>query len=92
MMSQKKKKRMGLRNCFKRFWLKTSITNETPTQVEEAQSSTQDKAKEKHAETHSTLTKIKFKEKILKAAKEKQQTTYKGIPIRLSVDFSPEIV
>ena len=27
------------------------------------------------------LTKIKFKEKILKAAREKQKTTYKGIPI-----------
>ena len=36
------------------------------------------------------LTKIKFKEKILKAAREKQQIIYKGIPIRLSVDFSAE--
>ena len=36
------------------------------------------------------LTKIKFKEKILKAAKEKQPITYKGIPIRLSADFSAE--
>ena len=36
------------------------------------------------------LTKIKFKEKILKAAREKQKITYKGIPIRLSVDFSVE--
>ena len=36
------------------------------------------------------LTKIKFKEKILKTAREKQQITYKGIPIRLSVDFSTE--
>ena len=36
------------------------------------------------------LTKIKFKEKILKAAREKQQITYKGIPIRLSDEFSGE--
>ena len=36
------------------------------------------------------LTKIKFREKILKAAGEKQQITYKGIPIRLSADFSAE--
>ena len=28
------------------------------------------------------LSKIKYKEKVLKAAKEKQQITYKGIPIR----------
>ena len=36
------------------------------------------------------LTKIKFKESILKAAREKQQITYKGIPIRLSADLSAE--
>ena len=36
------------------------------------------------------LTKIKYKEKILKAAREKQQITYKGIPIRLSADLSAE--
>ena len=36
------------------------------------------------------LTKTKFKEKILKAAREKQKVTYKGIPIRLSTDFSVE--
>ena len=36
------------------------------------------------------LTKIKYKEKILKAAREKQKITYKGIPIRLSADFSAE--
>ena len=36
------------------------------------------------------LTKIKFKEKILKSAREKQHITYKGIPIRLSADFSAE--
>ena len=36
------------------------------------------------------LSKIKFKEKILKAAREKQQITYKGIPIRLIADLSAE--
>ena len=36
------------------------------------------------------LSKIKYKEKILKAAREKQQITYKGIPTRLTVDFSAE--
>ena len=30
------------------------------------------------------LSKIKYREKILKAAREKQQITYKGIPIRLT--------
>ena len=36
------------------------------------------------------LTKIKDKEKILKATREKQQITHKGTPIRLSADFSAE--
>ena len=36
------------------------------------------------------LSKIKYKEKILKAAREKQQITYKGIPIRLTADLSGE--
>ena len=36
------------------------------------------------------LTKIKGKEKILKAAREKKQITYKGTPIRLLADFSAE--
>ena len=38
------------------------------------------------------LSKIKYKEKILKAAREKQQITYKGIPIRLTADLSAEIL
>ena len=38
------------------------------------------------------LTKVKYKEKVLKAAKEKQQITYKGIPIRLTADLSAEIL
>ena len=36
------------------------------------------------------LTKIKDKEKILKAAGEKKQVTYKGTPISLLADFSTE--
>ena len=36
------------------------------------------------------LSQIKFKEKILKAAREKQKITYKGIPIRLTADLSAE--
>ena len=36
------------------------------------------------------LAEIKDKEKLLKAAREKQQITYKGTPIRLTADFSAE--
>ena len=36
------------------------------------------------------LTKIKHKEQLLKAAREKQQITHKGIPIRMTADLSIE--
>ena len=37
-----------------------------------------------------TLPKIKDKEIILKATREKDTVTYKGVPVRLSADFSKE--
>ena len=37
-----------------------------------------------------TLAKIKDKERILKAAREKETVTYKAVPVRLSADFSKE--
>ena len=45
---------------------------------------------EREKETLIKLTKIKDKDKILKAAREKKQITYKGTPIRLWADFSTE--
>ena len=46
----------------------------------------------KHTPGHTiiALSKIKDKERILKAAREKETVTYKGVPIRLSADFSKE--
>ena len=37
-----------------------------------------------------TLPKMKQKERVLEAAREKDTVTYKGVPIRLSADFSKE--
>ena len=37
-----------------------------------------------------TLPKIKDKERIFKAAREKETVTYRRVPIRLSADFSKE--
>ena len=37
-----------------------------------------------------SLAKMKQKERILEAAREKETVTYKGVPIRLSADFSKE--
>ena len=36
------------------------------------------------------MPKMKDKERILKAAREKQLVIYRGVPIRLSADFSKE--
>ena len=46
----------------------------------------------KHTPRHIiiTLLKIKDKKRILKAEREKETVTYKGVPIRLSADFSKE--
>ena len=46
----------------------------------------------KHTSRHIVimLPTIKGKEKILKAARKKQTVSYKGVPIRLSADFSKE--
>ena len=46
----------------------------------------------KHTPRHSIikLPKIKDKKRILKAAREKETVTYKGVPLRLSADFPKE--
>ena len=45
----------------------------------------------KHTPRHIVITLAKIKdERILKAAREKNTLTYKGVPIRLSADFSKE--
>ena len=48
----------------------------------------------KHTPSHIiiTLPKIKGKERILKAARGKERATHKGVPIKLSADFSKEVL
>ena len=60
--------------------------------VQEAQTVPKKLDPRKHTSKHIviTLLKMKDKEKILKAAGEKETVTYKGVPIRLSADFSKE--
>ena len=61
-------------------------------EVQEAQRVPNKLDPRKHTPKHIiiTLPKIKDKERILKAVREKETVTYKGVPIRLSVDFSKE--
>ena len=69
-----------------------NMGKEIVTQVQEAQRVPYRINPRKNTPRHKLikLTKIKFKEKILKATREKQKIIYKGIPIRLSADFSAE--
>ena len=61
-------------------------------EVQEAQRVPKKLDPRKHTPRHIiiTLAKIKEKERILKAAREKETVTYKGVPIRLSFNFSKE--
>ena len=61
-------------------------------EVQEAQRVPKKLDPRKHTPRHIviTLPKIKDKERILKAAREKETVTYKGVPMRLSADFSKE--
>ena len=61
-------------------------------EVQEAQRVSKKLDPRKHTPRHIiiTLAKIKDKERILKAAREKETVTYKGVPIRLSAAFSKE--
>ena len=60
------------------------------TQIQEAQRVPYKINPRKNTPRHILIKLTKIKEKILKAAREKKQITYKGTPIRLSADFSTE--
>ena len=69
-----------------------NVGKETASQVQEAQRVAGRINPRRNTARHIVikLTKIKDKDKILKATREKQQITYKGTPIMLSADFSTE--
>ena len=69
-----------------------NMGKEIVNQVQEAQRDTHRINPRRNTPRHISikLSKITYKEKILKAAREKQQITYKGIPIRSTADLSAE--
>ena len=73
---------------YKTFNCKKEIVN----QVQEVQSAPYRINPRRNTPRHILikLSKSKHKEKTLKAAREQQQITYKGIPIRLTADLSAE--
>ena len=67
-----------------------NMVKEIDIQVQEAQRVPKKLDLKRNTPRHAIikLPKIKDKERILKAAREKERVTYQGVPIRLSVDFS----
>ena len=69
-----------------------NLVKEIDFQVQEAQRVPKKLDPERNTPRHIIikLPKIKDKERILKEAREKETVAYKGVPIRLSADFSKE--
>ena len=77
-LPEEEEKNKGYEKIFEEIIVENfpNMKNEIVIQVQEAQSPIQDKPKEKHTKhILIKLTKIKHKERILKAAREKQQVT-----------------
>ena len=68
------------------------LVKEIDIQVQEVQISPKKMNPKRTTSTHIIIKmpKVKDKERILKAPREKQTITYKGVPIRQSADFSKE--
>ena len=69
-----------------------NLVKETDMQVQEAQRVSNKLDPKRNTPRHILIKmpKVKDKERILQAAREKQRVNYKGVPIRLSADFSKE--
>ena len=85
-------RKKGPKKIFEEIIVKNfpNMVKERATQVQEAQRVPGRINSRRNMSKHTVikLAKIKDKEKLLKAAREKQQITYKGTPIRLTADFS----
>ena len=63
---------------------------ETDIKIQEAQKAPNKLNPNRTTPRHIIIKMAKVKERMLKAAREKQSSKYKGTPIRLSADFSTE--
>ena len=84
----------GVENAFEEIMAENfpKLKNETDTQIQESQMAPNKLNPNRTIPRHIIIkmAKVKDKERILKAAREKQRDNYKANPIRLSVDFSAE--
>ena len=93
-MPEGEKKEQEIENLLEKIMKENfpNLVKEIYIQVQEAQSILNKLDPKRTTPRHIIIKrpKVKDKERILKAAREKQRVTYKGIPIKLSADFSKE--
>ena len=93
-VTEGEEKQQEIRNLFGKIMKEDflNLVNKIDMQVQEVQR-VPNKLDPKRTTPRYTIIKMpkfKDKERILKAAREEQRVTYKGVPIRLSADFSKE--
>ena len=93
-MSEGEEEEQELENLFEKIMKENfpNLVKKIYIQVQEVQRVPNKLDPKKHTPRHiiSILPKIKNKERILKAAREKETVAYKGVPLRLSADLSKE--
>ena len=89
-----KEEEQGIENLFEKVLMENfpNSKREKVTQIQETQRILIKRNPKRPTSRHIIIKMAKFqdKERILKAAREKQEVTYKGAPIRLATDFSME--
>ena len=93
-MPEGEKKTQEIENLFEKIMKENfpNLVKEIDIQIQEAQrvSTKLDPKRTTPRHIIIKMPRVKDKERSLKAAREKQRVTYKGVPIRLSADFSKE--
>ena len=88
------KEEQGIENQFEKVMMENfpNLRREKVTQIQETQRVPSKRNPKRPTAKHILIKMAKFqdKERILKAAREKQEVTYKGAPISLATDFSME--
>ena len=86
----------GIENLFEKVMIENipNLMREKVTQIQETQRVPIKRNPKRPTSRYTIIKMAKFqdKERILKAAREKRQVTYKGAPIRLETEFSMEIL
>ena len=84
----------GIENLFEKVMMENypNLMREKGTQIQESQRVPSKRNPKRPTARHTIIkmANLQNKERILKAAKEKKEVTYKGAPIRLATDFSME--